>query len=129
LNLLDVSGLALSFYTDRGRLDLFTSLDFALEEREIVGIVGESGSGKSTLAYAIIRLLPANARILGGEIDFEGRSLLRLKESEMASVRGKKITMVFQDPGTSLNPLFRVGDQMRSILKSSTGLEGAPARL
>lgn len=124
-----MSELALSFYTERGRLDLFTSLDFALAEREIVGIVGESGSGKSTLAYAIIRLLPANARILGGEIRFDGQSLLQLKESEMAKVRGKRITMVFQDPGTSLNPLFRVGDQIRSVLKTNTGLEGAPAKL
>ncbi len=126
--MLDIAGLKLSFYTERGRLDLFTSLDFSLGEREIVGIVGESGSGKSTLAYAIIRLLPANARILGGEINFEGSSLLRLKEKEMAKVRGRRITMVFQDPGTSLNPLFRVGDQMRSVLKSNVGLEGAPAR-
>lgn len=129
MTLLDVSELALSFYTERGRLDLFTSLDFALAEKEIVGIVGESGSGKSTLAYAITRLLPANARILGGEIKFDGQSLLQLKESEMAKIRGKRISMVFQDPGTSLNPLFRVGDQMRSVLKSTIGLEGAPARL
>jgi peptide/nickel transport system ATP-binding protein len=127
LNLLEVSGLRLSFDTERGRLDLFTSLDFAMGEKEIVGIVGESGSGKSTLAYAIIRLLPANARILGGSISFEGEPLLSLKEREMAKVRGKKITMVFQDPGTSLNPVFRVGDQMRSVLKATVGLEGAPA--
>ena len=127
MSLLDISGLKLVFQTDRGRLDLFTSLDLALGEREIVGIVGESGSGKSTLAYAIIRLLPASARILGGEIVFDGKSLLHLKESEMSQVRGKSITMVFQDPGTSLNPLFRIREQMLSVLKSSIGLEGPAA--
>lgn len=70
MNLVDVAGLKLSFDTDRGRLDLFTSLNFAVGEREIVAIVGESGSGKSTLAYALVRLLPANAKILGGDIRF-----------------------------------------------------------
>lgn len=126
--LLEVEGLKLSFDTERGRLDLFTSLDFSIGEKEIVGIVGESGSGKSTLAYAVVRLLSGNARILGGDITFEGRSLLALKESEMAKVRGRRITMVFQDPGTSLNPVFRVGVQMRSVVKATIGLEGAPAR-
>jgi peptide/nickel transport system ATP-binding protein len=127
LDLLSVSDLRLSFETERGPLDLFTGLDFSIGEKEIVGIVGESGSGKSTLAYSIVRLLPANARVLGGDITFEGESLLKLREKEMAKVRGKKITMVFQDPGTSLNPVFRVGQQMRSVLKATIGLEGAPA--
>jgi len=127
LTLLEVSGLRLSFDTERGRLDLFSGLDFTLGDREIVGIVGESGSGKSTLAYAVTRLLPANAKILGGTITFEGEQLLELSEREMAQVRGKKITMVFQDPGTSLNPVFRIKDQMKSVLKATVGLEGAAA--
>jgi oligopeptide transport system ATP-binding protein len=127
LNLLDVTDLKLSFDTEKGRSDLFTSLNFTVGENEIVGIVGESGSGKSTLAYAITRLLPGNAKILGGDISFEGKSLLALKESEMSKIRGKRVTMVFQDPGTSLNPIFRIRDQMKSVLKSSIGLEGPAA--
>lgn len=128
MNLVDIAGLKLSFRTDRGQLDLFTSLNLAVGEREILGIVGESGSGKSTLAYALVRLLPANAKILGGDIRFEGRSLLELKESEMVKVRGKRITMVFQDPGTSLNPVFRIRDQMLRVIKNNIGLEGEPAK-
>jgi len=127
LNLLDVTDLKLSFDTERGRTDLFTSLNFSVGEDEIVGIVGESGSGKSTLAYAITRLLPGNATILGGDILFEGKSLLALKEGEMTKIRGKRVTMVFQDPGTSLNPIFRIRDQMKSVLKSSISLEGPAA--
>ena len=125
--MVEISGLKLSFATDRGRLDLFTSLNLTVGEREILGVVGESGSGKSTLAYAMVRLLPANAAILGGDIVFEGDSLLSRKEGEMARVRGKRITMVFQDPGTSLNPVFRVREQMLRIIKGSLGLEGEAA--
>ncbi len=99
-----------------------------LEDREILGIVGESGSGKSTLAYAITRLLPSNARIRGGEIYFEGKSLLRLSEAAMRKVRGRKITMVFQDASTSLNPLFRIKNQLLVVIKENVGLEGVPAR-
>jgi len=128
MNLVEVNGLRLSFQTERGQLNLFTSLNLTLGEREILGIVGESGSGKSTLAYAVVRLLPGNAAILGGDIKFEGKSLLSLKESEMAKVRGKMITMVFQDPGTSLNPVFRVGQQMLRVIKNNIGLEGENAR-
>jgi peptide/nickel transport system ATP-binding protein len=128
MNLVEIDGLRLSFQTERGRLDLFTSLNLSLGEKEILAIVGESGSGKSTLAYAIVRLLPGNAGIVGGDIRFEGKSLLALKESEMAKIRGKRITMVFQDPGTSLNPLFRVGAQVLGVIKNNIGLEGEPAR-
>lgn len=128
MNLLEIQGLKLSFSTDKGPLDLFTSLNLSLGEKEILGIVGESGSGKSTLAYAIVRLLPANAKILGGDIVFEGASLARLSEGEMRKVRGKRITMVFQDPTTALNPLFRIKDQILRIIKDNLGLEGVPAR-
>src|SRR2546425_12737329 len=98
--LLDIRGLRLSFETETGSLELFRSLNLTVERKEILGIVGESGSGKSTLAYAIVRLLPANARILGGEIVLEDQSLLELREDEMRKVRGKNVTMVFQDAST-----------------------------
>lgn len=127
MNLVEIDGLKLSFLTERGRLDLFTSLSLTVGEREIVALVGESGSGKSTLAYAVVRLLPGNAGILGGDIRFEGKSLLSLKESEMTKIRGKRITMVFQDPGTSLNPVFRVREQMLRVIKNNIGLEGKAA--
>ncbi len=126
--LLDIRGLRLNFETETGSLELFRSFNLTVERKEILGIVGESGSGKSTLAYAIVRLLPANARILGGEIIFDGQSLLELKEDEIRKIRGKKVTMVFQDASTSLNPLFRVKDQILAVIRENVGLEGAPAR-
>ncbi|MDV3292787.1 MAG: ABC transporter ATP-binding protein [Nitrososphaerales archaeon] len=109
-------------------MKLFTSLNLGVGEKEIVGLVGESGSGKSTLAYAVVGLLPANARILSGEILFENSSLIGLGESEMREIRGKKVTMVFQDPTTALNPVFRIEDQMLRVIKNNLGLEGALAR-
>ena len=126
--LLDIRGLRLNFETETGSLELFRSFNLTVERKEILGIVGESGSGKSTLAYAILRLLPANARILGGEIILDGQSLLELREDEIRKIRGKKLTMVFQDASTSLNPLFRVKDQMLAVIKENVGLEGSPAR-
>jgi len=126
--LLDIRGLRLNFETDSGSLELFRSLDLTLERKEILGIVGESGSGKSTLAYAIVGLLPGSARILGGEIEFDGQSLLGLKEREIRKIRGKKVTMVFQDASTALNPLFRIRNQMLAVIRENVGLEGLPAR-
>jgi peptide/nickel transport system ATP-binding protein len=126
--LLDIRDLKLSFQTDRGNLQLFESLNLTIAPKEILGIVGESGSGKSTLGYSIVRLLPANARILAGEITFEGKSLMTLSESELKAVRGRKITMVFQDPSTALNPVFRIKDQLLRVIKDSIGLVGVPAR-
>jgi oligopeptide/dipeptide ABC transporter ATP-binding protein len=126
--ILDIRGLRLVFRTDSGQLELFRSLNLSLESKEILGIVGESGSGKSTLAYAIVRLLPANAKILEGEIHFDGHPLLHLKEEEIRRLRGRKVTMVFQDASTSLNPLFRIRDQLLAVIKENVGLEGVPAR-
>jgi oligopeptide/dipeptide ABC transporter ATP-binding protein len=96
--------------------------------KEIVAIVGESGSGKSTLAYAVIRLLPANAKIRGGEIKLEGKSITGLSEKEMRELRGRQVSMVFQDPTSALNPVFRIKDQMLRVLKDNLGLDGVPAR-
>jgi oligopeptide/dipeptide ABC transporter ATP-binding protein len=126
--LLEIKDLRLVFSTERGILDLFQGLSLSLMRRELLGIVGESGSGKSTLAYTIIKLLPGNARILGGKVILEGRDILSMKEEELRRIRGKEITMVFQDPSTSLNPVFRVKDQMLSVVKENLGLEGEVAR-
>jgi peptide/nickel transport system ATP-binding protein len=127
--MLEIRDLSLVFESEEGpSLDLFNSLSLDLSNKEMLGIVGESGSGKSTLAYAITGLLPSNAKITSGEITFEGRQLLRLSEGEMKTVRGKIITMVFQDPSTALNPVFRIRDQILAVIKKNTGLEGIPAR-
>lgn len=125
--LLEVVGLKLNFNTIKGTLELFQDLSFELYRNEIVGIVGESGSGKTTLAYAIVGLLPTNAKIDSGKIYFNGVDLLSLKEAEKKEIRGRKITMVFQDPTTSLNPLFKIREQMLDVIKKNTGMTGRRA--
>lgn len=127
-SLIEIRNLNLSFATDEKDLILFRSLNLELQRGKILGIVGESGSGKSTLAYSIMRLLPSNTKDLSGEIVFDGTNLSELNESEMRRIRGKKISMVFQDPATSLNPVFRIRDQLLRVLKENSGLQGNAAR-
>ena len=92
-------------------------VSFTLEAGETLGIVGESGSGKTTLALSLLRLLPTAARIVGGEVRFEGEDLVAKPERDMRHIRGKRIAMILQDPMASLNPLFTVGDQVAEPLR------------
>ncbi len=117
-NILEVKDLQVLFSTETGPLKAVDHVSLSLDRNEIVGLVGESGSGKSTTAFSIIRLLPANARVSGGAVEFEGRDLMKLDEEEMRSLRGKEISMVFQDPRGYLNPVLTAGDQIsESIIK------------
>jgi len=117
--LLEVQGLSVSFKTERGILPAVDDVSFKVKKGEMTGIVGESGCGKSVTALSILRLLPAPAaRIAGGCIRFRGEDLLRLPEEKMRLLRGRAISMVFQDPMTSLNPVFRVGYQVGEILRT-----------
>ena len=117
--LLDVRKLGVHYVTARGtRVNkAVDEVSFTLEAGETLGIVGESGSGKSTLALSILRLLPTAARIVGGEINFEGEDLVAKPERDMRHIRGKRIAMILQDPMASLNPLFTVGDQVAEPLR------------
>jgi ABC-type dipeptide/oligopeptide/nickel transport system ATPase component len=98
------------------------NIGFSVNKGEILGIVGESGSGKSTIAHAILRLISEPGKIVAGQILFNGRDLLKLSEAEMIKVRGAKISMIFQDPFTSLNPVFRIGDQIAEAISLHQGL-------
>jgi peptide/nickel transport system ATP-binding protein/oligopeptide transport system ATP-binding protein len=92
-------------------------VSFHVEEGEVFGLVGETGCGKSVTALSILRLIPfPPGKVIGGEIHFRGRDLLQLHEDEMRSIRGKEISMIFQEPMTSLNPVFRIGDQMTELI-------------
>lgn len=113
--ILEVRDLSLDFGTPRGRLHALREVGFTVPRGRIVGVVGESGCGKSTLAYSLIGLLPANAAVVSGTIDFEGRDLRRLSASEMRTLRGQSISMIFQDPMTALNPVTTIGRQMIEI--------------
>ena len=125
--LLDVDGLSVAFRGLDRATEVLSRASFAVETGEIVGVVGESGSGKSVMALAIMRLLGAAGLITGGQIRFEGRDLAALSEAELLSVRGRRIGMIFQEPMTSLNPIFTVGYQMREVLKQHLGVAGAAA--
>ncbi len=113
--ILDIRDLSVSYHTDSGLLRALRNIDMQIQAGRIVGIVGESGCGKSTLISAIIRLLAPNARIDGGSILFKGNDLLRLDPEAMRALRGDEISMVFQDPMTSLNPVLTIGRQMTDI--------------
>jgi len=111
--LLRVSGLNVGFETNRGLLRPVRDVTFSIYPGQTVALVGESGCGKSVTSLTILRLIPEPpGRVLGGEIWFEGRDLLTLNEREMRSVRGKDIAMIFQEPMTSMNPVYTIGDQI-----------------
>ena len=121
-NLLEVKNLSLSFFENGSEQKILNHISFSIGKKEIVGIVGESGSGKSMTALSTMRLLSENAVITGGEILFEGRDLLKLSGREMEDMRGKDISMVFQEPMTSLNPVMKIGRQVEESLKLHTKL-------
>ncbi len=117
--LLDIRNLTIVFETSEGVVHAVNGVTFSVGEGETVGLVGESGCGKSVTALSVLRLLPVPpARIVRGEIRFKGQNLLALPERTMRRLRGRSIAMVFQDPMTSLNPVFRVGYQIREILET-----------
>lgn len=121
---LEVDDLSVEFVTPSGVVHAVTHSSFKLREGEILGIVGESGSGKSVTANALMRLLPDTARVTG-TIKLNGRDISTIKTKEFNRIRGKEIAMIFQDPMTSLNPLYTVGNQLEETLKLHMGLEGA----
>jgi oligopeptide transport system ATP-binding protein len=119
VKILKVSNLNLSFQTYEGEINALRGVSFALEKGETLAIVGESGSGKSVTAKEIMRLLPKqNTRVKGGEILYEGKDLLKYSNKQMQRIRGSEISMIFQDPMTSLNPTMTVGKQIMEGLRA-----------
>ena len=115
--LLKVRDLSMSFFTKEGEVRALDGVNFAIERGRTLGLVGESGCGKSVTALSILRLLPKHSgRIKSGEVWFEGIDLAQLRESEMRDLRGKRISMIFQDPMTSLNPVINVGTQITEAM-------------
>ncbi len=117
-HLLEVRNLQTRFYTNEGVVKAVDGVSFHLEEGEVLGLVGESGCGKSVSALSIMRLIPnPPGRIIGGQAIFEGQDLLALSEAEMRQVRGSRISMIFQEPMTSLTPVLSIGRQLRESLE------------
>ncbi|MGB9809609.1 MAG: ABC transporter ATP-binding protein, partial [Caldanaerobacter sp.] len=115
--MLEIKNLKVTFETDRGLVKAVNGIDLILERGKILGLVGESGSGKSMTLLSILRLVPYPGKIVEGEILFEGEDLLKKSAQEMREIRGKDIAMIFQDPMTTLNPVFPVGEQIRESLR------------
>jgi len=121
--LLSVRGLKTRFNTREGSLLAVDDVSFDVARGEVLGLVGESGCGKSVTALSIMRILPdPPGRVVGGEIFFEGADLLKLPERDMRKIRGERISMVFQEPMTSLNPVFTIGDQVSESLVVHKGI-------
>jgi peptide/nickel transport system ATP-binding protein len=116
-SLLEVKSLRTSFFTDAGEVRAVDGVSFSVAPGKLLGIVGESGSGKTASVLSIMRLLPESARIVGGEVIFEDQDLLKLSEPEMRHVRGARIAMIFQEPMTSLNPVFTIGSQIGEAVR------------
>jgi peptide/nickel transport system ATP-binding protein len=121
--LLEVRDLRLEFKTARGMLKALNGISFDVRTREIFGLVGETGCGKMVSGLSILRLLPRSAVITGGEIEFSGQDLLKLPDSEMQDLRGSDIAMIFQDPSSSLNPVFTIESQMVRVLRQHRDMD------
>lgn len=127
--LLTIHDLSVEYRTFEGRAQAVNHLHLSLQAGESLGLVGETGAGKTTTALSILRLLPERVgHIVGGTIAFQGRELLDLPEAEMRKIRGNKISMIFQNPMTSLNPVFTVGEQIAGVLMQHQNLTPREAR-
>ena len=128
-HLLSVKDLEVAFFTKDGKVSAVNSISYTVDEGDTLGIVGESGCGKSVSAMALLRLLPTPpARIMGGEVVLQGQDLLKLPQSQMHTIRGSKIAMIFQDPMTSLNPVMTVGKQISEAVRVNLGLGARECR-
>ncbi len=121
--ILEVEDLSVEFHTPAGIVHAVSHVNFTLDEGEVLGIVGESGSGKSVTANALMRLLPDTARVTGS-IRFKGEEITGFTNKQFNTVRGKDMAMIFQDPMTSLNPLYTIGNQLEETLRLHMGLSG-----
>ena len=126
--LLEVKGLRTSFYTREGAVRAVDGIDFHVDRGEIMGLVGESGCGKSVTSLSIMGLVGRPGKVEAGEVLFDGRDLLKLRSDEMRKLRGDQLSMIFQQPQSSLNPVWDVGTQIGEVLQIHRGMKRGPAR-
>ena len=118
--LLQVKNLHTSFFTDAGEVKAVNGISYNLDSGKVLGIVGESGSGKSVSAYSVLRILTDTGRVTEGEVLFKGENILKYSEQQMQKFRGSRISIIFQDPMTCLNPTFSIGSQLREAIRIHT---------
>ena len=130
MEILKVTDLHTSFFTPAGEVKAVNGVSFSLDAGKVLGIVGESGSGKSVTAYSILQILANPGKIVGGSVQFKGQELVGATKEEMSKIRGNKISIIFQDPMTSLNPVYTVGNQLMEaiMLHTDRNREQAKAR-
>ena len=121
MSLLEVKDLRTSFFTDAGEVKAVNGVSFSLDKGKVLGIVGESGSGKSVTAYSIMQILASAGKIVGGSIKLNGQELVGSGEKAMKEIRGNRISIIFQDPMTSLNPTYTIGKQLMEAILLHTG--------
>ncbi len=126
--LLQVKGVRTSFFTDSGEVEAVRGVDFNLRKKETLGIVGESGSGKSVTSMSILNLLQSPGKVKKGEVIFKGEDLLKKDKREMIHIRGNEIAMIFQDPMTSLNPVYTIGQQIIEVIRRHQKLDMKQAK-
>src|SRR3989338_3897070 len=127
--ILQVKNLKTYFYTSCGPVKAVDNVSFDIRKGEVFGIVGESGSGKTLTALSILKLIPRQGRIIDGEVIFNGHDLLKMDEDSLRNIRGAKISMVFQEPASSFNPVFTIGEQMtEAIIAHKRATSKAAAR-
>jgi len=128
MNIFSVQNLKTYFFTSEGTAKAVDGISFDIAEGEILCLVGESGCGKSVTSLSMLNLVPKPGKIVGGELLFRNRDILRLSEKEIRKIRGKEISLIFQEPMTSLNPVFTVGNQVAEVFKIHAGLSSGEAR-
>lgn len=119
--LLEIKDEKLSFFTPAGEVKALNGVSFSMNEGELLGIVGESGSGKSVTAYSIMGLTAYPGKLIGGTIYFNGHQIEKMSEKEMRKIRGNEVSIIFQDPMTSLNPVYTIGNQITEVIRLHTG--------
>lgn len=115
-NILEIKGLKTQFFTEAGVVRAVDGVDLTVKRGEVMGVVGESGCGKSVMSLSIMRLIGQPGKILEGEVIFDGQDIMKVSESAMTKIRGNRISMIFQQPQSCLNPVFRIGDQLSEVL-------------
>lgn len=126
-SLLEIKNLRVSFFTPAGEVRAVNDISYTLGKGEIIGVVGESGSGKSVTASTVMGLVENPGRVVGGSVIFDGKDITKMSQKEIRKLRGKEIGMIFQDPMTSLNPVYTIGSQLKEAIKLYYGTKGKEA--